>query len=168
MTDGGNARFSEWVRIYHMKRLLVFAFFASFVAACSSSSSATLPPYDGLLALGTWGGDSAGMIVSDTAMHLHVGCTYGDVSGRIPVTSDGRFDVNGSYMLRAFPIAIGPSVPAHFVGHLDGANAIVTVTVNDTVQKKTVTLGPVTVTYKRDPRLMPCPICRRPIITRRG
>ena len=149
-----------------MKRILVFAVLALAVAACSSGSSATLPPYDGLLALGTWGGDSAGMIVSDTAMHLHVGCTYGDVSGRIPVSADGRFDVNGSYMLRAYPIAIGPSVPARFVGRIEGADAIVTVTVNDTVQKKTVTLGPVTVTYKKDPRLMPCPICRRPIITK--
>jgi hypothetical protein len=147
-----------------MKRLLAFAVL---IAACSSGSSATLPPYDGLLALGTWGGDSAGMIVSDTAMHIHVACTFGDVSGRIPVTVDGRFDVTGSYMLRAFPIAVGPSVPARFVGRIDGATATVTVTVNDTVTHTTVTRGPVVVTYGQDPRLMPCPICRRPILTRR-
>lgn len=147
-----------------MKPLLVFAVL---VVACSSSGGTTLPPYDGLLALGTWGGDSAGMIVSDTAMHIHVACTFGDVSGRIPVTSDGRFDVSGSYTLRAYPITVGPSVPARFVGRIDGATATVTVTVNDTVEHKTVIRGPVVVTYKQDPRLMPCPICRRPILTRR-
>src|ERR1041385_5587184 len=86
---------------------------AAFVG-CSSSPS--VPPFDGAIALGTWGGDSAGMIVGDTALHLHINCTYGDVSGRVPVGSNGHFDVAGSYMLRAYPIAIGPAVPARFVG----------------------------------------------------
>src|SRR5436853_3975867 len=88
------------------------------VASCSSSGS-TLAVSDGALALGTWGGDSSGLIVSDTAMHLHIACTYGDVSGRIPVGANGQFDVRGSYTLRAYPIAIGPPVPAQFVGHVD-------------------------------------------------
>jgi hypothetical protein len=61
---------------------------------------------------------------------------------------------------------LGPSVPATFVGKLDGNSATVTVTVNDTVQHTTVIRGPVRVTFNQDPRLMPCPICRRPIITR--
>jgi hypothetical protein len=131
------------------------------IAACSSSSTSALPPFDGGLAIGTWGGDSAAMIVGDTAMHIHVGCTFGDVSGRVPIVND-HFDVTGSYMLRAFPIAVGPRVPARFVGDLHGATATVTVTVNDTVEQRTVTLGPVSVTFGRDPRMMPCPVCRRP------
>ena len=137
------------------------------MAACASATNAP-PPFDGFIALGTWGGDSAAMIVGDTAMHLHIGCTYGDVSGRIPIGTDGRFDVTGSYMLRAYPIAVGPSVPARFVGRLDGATIVVTVTVDDTVQHATVVRGPATVTYAQAPRLMQCPICRRPIITRTG
>lgn len=139
---------------------------AAAIVVLSCSSSSTLPPFDGALALGTWGGDSAGMIVGDTAMHLHVGCTFGDVSGRVPVGANGLFDVSGSYMLHAYPVAIGPTVPARFTGRVDGSNATVTVTVNDTVQHKTIVLGPVVVTYARDPRLMPCPICRRPVVTR--
>ena len=135
--------------------------------ACSSSGIAPAPA-DGRLSLGTWGGDNAGMIVGDTAMHLHVGCTYGDVSGRIVVAPDGSFDVSGSYMLRAYPIAVGPAVPARFRGQLDGATATVTVIVDDTVQRRTVTKGPVTVKYGDEPRLGPCPICRRPIHSRYG
>lgn len=139
---------------------------AALVGSCSSSS-ATLAVTDGALALGTWGGDSSGMIVSDTAMHLHIACTYGDVSGRVPVASNGDFDVAGSYMLRAYPIAIGPTVPARFIGHLDGATLTIKVIVDDTVQHQSVVRGPVVVTYGDAPRLGPCPICRRPIVTRR-
>jgi hypothetical protein len=54
------------------------------------------------------------MIVGDTAMHLHIGCTFGDVSGRVPLGANGQFDVAGSYLLRAYPIAVGPTMPARF------------------------------------------------------
>ena len=131
------------------------------LVACSSTGT-NLPPFDGLIAIGTWGGTNAGMIVGDTSMHLHVGCTFGNVSGRIPVSSDGSFDVTGDYMLRAYPIAVGPTVPARFTGRLVGATATVTVTVDDTVQHKTVVEGPVTVTLGQQPQLGPCPICIRP------
>ena len=140
---------------------------AAMYLACGSLSSA--PVVAGPLALGNWGGDSAAMIVSDTAMHLHIGCTYGDVSGRIDVGPTGRFDVTGSYMLRAFPIAVGPTVPARFVGQVNaarGGTATITVTVDDTVGHQTIVRGPVTVSLDEAPRLMPCPICRRPIITK--
>ena len=132
--------------------------------SCAASGSGPAAR-DGNLQLGTWGGDNAGMIVSDTAMHLHAGCTYGDVSGRIALAADGSFDVAGSYMLRAYPITVGPSVPARFRGRVDGAVAVVTVTVNDTVQHATVIKGPVSVKFGDQPRMGPCPICRRPIIT---
>lgn len=159
--DGSSAR--RFVRGF---TLAAGATLALVIAACSSSL--TVPPYDGSLPLGTWGGDNSGMIVGDTAMHLHIGCTFGDVSGRVPLGGNGQFDVAGSYMLRAFPIAVGPSVPARFVGHVDGAKATITVTVNDTVEHKTVVLGPVVVTYGADPQMGPCPICRRPVLTQQS
>ena len=131
--------------------------------ACASAE--TLVSADGLLPLGNLGGDNAGMIVGDTATHLHIGCTYGDVSGRIVLDQDGQFDVAGSYMLRAYPLTIGPAVPARFVGRLEGSTVVVTVTVNDTVQKVVVVKGPASVTYGVEARDMPCPICRRPALT---
>jgi hypothetical protein len=97
-------------------------------------------------------------------MHLHVGCTFGDASGRIVLNSYGEFDVAGSYMLRAGPIAVGPTVPARFTGRLDGNTVTVTATVNDTVQKTTVVMGPVTVVFGADAKLGPCPICRKGIV----
>ena len=138
------------------------------VIAVVCSSPGAVAPATGLLSLGNWGGDSAAMIVGDTAMHLHVGCTFGDVSGRVQLDAAGHFDVQGSYTLRAFPIAVGPSVPAHFEGNVStaqGGTAVIVVTINDTVTGQTVIHGPVTVALGQTPRLMPCPVCRRPIVT---
>lgn len=150
------------------QRITMFATIVAIVAIVSCSSSSTaLAVSDGALTLGTWGGDSSGLIVSDTAMHLHIACTFGDVSGRVPVAANGDVDVAGSYTLRAYPIAIGPSVPARFVGHLDGATLTIRAIVDDTVQHQTVVRGPVVVKLGDAPRLGPCPICRRPIVTRR-
>lgn len=134
------------------------------MAACSAAP--TVAPVDGELPLGTWGGDSAGMIVSDTSMHLHVGCTFGDVSGRIKVGADGSFDVAGNYTLHAFPIQVGPTDPARFTGKVIGTTATVTATVDDTAQHTTVVHGPVIVSLGVTPRLGPCPICARPVVTK--
>jgi hypothetical protein len=147
-------------------RLVAIAGGLAIAVACGRSGETGLPA-DGLLPLGTWGGDSAGMIVGDTATHLHVACTYGDVSGRIAVGTDGRFDVQGSYLLRAYPIAVGPTVPARFVGQVSGRTAVVTVTVNDTIGRRVVVRGPVIVRLGDPPVLGPCPICRRPVTTQR-
>ena len=138
------------------------------IAALSCASASPAVPADRLLPLGTYGGDSGGMIVGDTAMHLHVGCTFGDVSGRVPVDASGRFDVAGSYVLRAYPIAVGPSVPARFTGTIDGDRVVVTATIDDTVEHRTVVHGPVAVRLGVEPNLGPCPICRRPVLTVRS
>jgi hypothetical protein len=130
-------------------------------ATCSSASS-TLPAANGTLAAGTWGGDNAGMIVSDTLVHVHIGCTFGDVAGRIQVDARGQFDVAGSYLLRAYPIAVRPTLPAQFTGHLDGTIVTVMVAVDDTINKQTIVRGPVTVKFGDAPHLGPCPICKSP------
>jgi hypothetical protein len=144
--------------------LLVVALVAS-VATLSCASASPVVPSDLRLPLGTYGGDSGGMIVGDTAMHLHIGCTFGDVSGRVSVNQNGRFDVAGSYTLRAYPVAIGPAVPARFSGSIDGDRIVVTATIDDTVAHTTVVRGPVSLRLGVEPRLGPCPICRRPVVT---
>jgi hypothetical protein len=173
LTLSGEA-FEAWILLHfygmsrrfgsHWTAALATAGAAAFSIACSSTP--ILPPYDGALPLGNWGSDSAGVIVSDTATHIHIKCTYGDISGRVPIGADGSFDVAGRYQLRAYPIEIGPTVPARFTGRVRGARVTITVTVNDTVQKQTVVLGPVSATYGIEARMWPCPICRRPIVTR--
>ena len=70
--------------------------------------------------------------------------------------------VDGSYVLRAYPVQIGPSLPAQFSGRLIGRILTLAIAVNDTVEKKVVALGPVTLVYGRQPEMGPCPICRTP------
>jgi hypothetical protein len=139
-------------------RLLLFA--ALLAASCGGSD--LLPPSDGNLALGTWGGNDAGVIVTDSAAHVHVGCTYGDMPGTIPLDANGHFVVEGSYVLRAYPIQVGPSLPAQFSGTVRGRVLTLVIAVNDTIEKRPVALGPISVVYDREPSMGPCPICRAP------
>lgn len=129
-------------------------------SACSESS--LLPPSSGILAVGTWGGDNSGVIVTDSAAHVHVGCTFGDMPGNIQLDANGRFTIDGSYVLRAYPVQLGPSLPAQFSGRVIGGTLTLAIAVNDTVEKKVVALGPITVVYGRQPEMGPCPICRAP------
>ena len=139
---------------------------AAAVLTLSCAAAAPVVPANLLLPLGNYGGDGGAMIVGDTAMHLHVGCTFGDVSGRVRVDANGRFDVAGSYMLRAYPITVGPAVPARFTGTIDGDRVVITATVDDTIAHQTVVKGPVSLRLGVEPNLGPCPICRRPVRTR--
>jgi len=111
------------------------------------------------LALGTWGADGAGVIVTESLVHVHIGCTKGDFALPATLDADGRFNVPGSYILRAYPVQLGPSHPARFAGVVRGSSLTLSVAVDDTVEKKLVALGPVTILLGREPKLGPCPIC---------
>jgi hypothetical protein len=127
---------------------------------CDLKSPIDSPP--GELAAGTWGGENVGLIVNDTVAHVHVGCTYGDFPAPVRLDADGRFSVSGDYLLTAYPIPRGPTMPAEFAGVLRGRTLAMTVAVNDTIEKRLVVLGPATVTLGVDPQMGPCPICVSP------
>lgn len=125
---------------------------AALVVAAATCPGATEP--SGPLPLGTWGGENAGVVVSDTTMHVHLGCTLGDAPR--PSIADGRFEVAGLYNITAHPVDLGVFHPALFTGQSSGDVLILTVTLTDTA----VTLGPALVRLGREPRMGPCPICR--------
>lgn len=125
-------------------------------------------PLDGQLALGTWGGEDAGVIATDSLTHVHVGCTFGNMPGPIELDADGRFTVDGSYVLRAYPVLVGPSLPAQFSGFVRGRTLTLAIAVSDTVEGGIVSLGPIEVTYGRTPGLTQCPICVVPRATESG
>ncbi len=120
------------------------------------------PRFQGLIK-GTWGGENAGLIAFDTTAHVHIGCTAGDTKRAIVTDPQGRFDVPGMYNITLYPVARGPDHPARFAGSTDGQTMTLTVTLTDTA----VTLGPVQLELGKEPRMGPCPICRKPA-TRRG
>jgi hypothetical protein len=143
-----------------VRRAIGFGLIAASVAFSACPSNDPVSP-DGNLLTGTWGGENVSLMVEQAVAHVHVGCTNGDFTTPIAVDADGRVNVSGSYVLRAYPIQIGPSLPAQLAGLLRGRQLTFTVAVNDTVEKKLVVLGPVTVTLGREPRMGPCPICDR-------
>ena len=113
----------------------------------------------GELVNGTWGGEDVGLIVGDGLAHVHFGCTYGDFPLPLVLSDDGRFNVPGEYLLRAFPVAVGPPLPARLSGVVQGARITMTVAVNDTVEDRLVLLGPATVVFGEEAEMGPCPIC---------
>lgn len=129
------------------------------LAGCLESPIEASP---GELAIGTWGGEKAGVIVNDTLAHVHIGCTYGDFPGPVKLDAAGHFSVPGDYLLTAYPVARGPTMPAQFAGVVSGRSITMSVAVNDTVEKKLVVLGPAIVTLGVEPQMGPCPICVKP------
>jgi hypothetical protein len=123
------------------------------ILACSAATSARIREVSG-----TWGGDNAGMIVTNTDVHVHIGCTLGDAVGPIHPDADGRFEATGTYNVDAYPVDRGITHPATFSGQVIGQMMTLTVSLSDTAR----VLGPVTLIYGKEPKMGPCPICRVP------
>jgi hypothetical protein len=141
-----------------VRSAVVLVGFAIVGASCPGDAPTSI---DGDLAIGTWGGDNAALILDPVTAHVHVGCTGGDFPAPVELDAEGRFSVSGSYALRVYPVPVGPTLPAQFSGALHGKRLTLTIAVNDTVQKELVILGPVTVTLGKEPRMQMCPICVR-------
>jgi hypothetical protein len=123
------------------------------VLACSAATSTRITEV-----VGTWGGDNAGLIVNDTDVHVHIGCTLGDAVGPIHPDADGRFEATGTYNVDAYPVNRGIDHPARFTGQITGQMMTLTVSLTDTAR----VLGPVNLIYGKEPKMGPCPICRVP------
>jgi len=120
-----------------------------------------LPPPHGIV-VGTWGGENAGLIADDTSAHVHIACTFGNIRQGLDPLPGGVFDVPGEYVLRAYPVYVGPTLPARFQGSVTDKVMTLTVTVTDTTADTTAHLGPVQLYFGREPQMQMCPICRTP------
>jgi len=121
--------------------------------ACYNTSSAPITEV-----AGTWGGDNAALIVTNTDVHVHIGCTLGDAVGPIHPDANGQFEATGTYNVDAYPIDRGITHPARFTGQISGQTMTLTVTLTDTAR----VVGPVKLVYGAEPKMGPCPICRVP------
>ena len=124
-----------------------------FAAACATTTGAPITDV-----AGTWGGDDAGLIATDTSAHVHIGCTLGDTKGRIVPDADGHFVLSGTYNVDAYPVDRGITHPAQFTGQIAGKTMTLTVVLTDTGRQ----LGPVVLLLGKEPKMGPCPICRVP------
>ena len=123
------------------------------ILACSAATSTRITEVGG-----TWGGENAGLIVNNTDVHVHIGCTLGDAAGPIRPDANGRFEATGTYNVDAYPVDRGILHPATFSGQIVGETMTLTVSLTDAARS----LGPVTLIYGKEPKMGPCPICRVP------
>ena len=138
-----------------MMRAIGPAVIAAAIIALACATTTGAPITD---VTGTWGGDDAGLIATDTSAHVHIGCTLGDTKGRIVVDNDGHFLVAGTYNVDAFPVDRGITHPAQFSGQISGKSMTLTVVLTDNARQ----LGPVVLVLGKEPKMGPCPICRVP------
>ena len=106
--------------------------------------------------VGTWGGKDAGLSAADSGAHVHNGCTLGDTKGTIRPDAVGRFSIDGTYNVDAYPVDRGIRHPARFTGRIVGRVMSLTVMLTDTGRQ----LGPVSLRYGDEPQMAVCPICR--------
>ncbi len=138
-----------------MKKTRVpWAFSIALLALAAGCDTGTGPPMSPVV--GTWGGKDVGLIASDTGAHVHIGCTLGDIKGQLRPDPAGRFSVEGTYNVDAYPVDRGITHPARFTGRISGRVMSLTVTLADTARQ----LGPVTLRYGDEPQMGVCPICR--------
>ena len=147
-------------RHYTRQSMLSVLGAVALVSACSTDAATGVQPTE--LAVGSWGNEGVGVIVGEAMTHVHVGCTKGDFPAPIILDSDQRFSVSGSYLIKAYPVAIGPTMPAEFTGVVDGNQLTFTVAVNDTIDQTLEVLGPSIAVFGQEPEMGPCPICRTP------
>lgn len=126
------------------------------LAALVACTTGPEPPTD--VVAGTWGGENAGLIATDSTVHVHIGCTLGDVSGPLHLDAEGNFEATGLYNVDVYPVDRGILHPARYTGRVTGRTMMLTVALTDTTRQ----LGPVLLTYGKEPRMQACPICRVP------
>jgi hypothetical protein len=104
---------------------------------------------------GNWGGEGAGLQITEDGAQLFFDCAKGSIEGPITPDEDGRFEVTGKY-IREGP---GPTRPeqtqgvgARYLGQLEGNT--LTLSIRLTLSRDV--LGPFTLTRNRMPRVREC------------
>jgi len=104
---------------------------------------------------GNWGGEGAGLQITDDGAQLFFDCAKGTIEGPITLDENGRFEVTGRYVKEG----PGPTRPeqtqgvgARYLGQLDGNT--LTLSIRLTLSRDV--LGPFTLTKGRMPRVREC------------
>jgi hypothetical protein len=127
------------------------------LAACSSSTEPVTVP--GMLGPGKWGGPMMGLTVTETEAMAHFDfCAEGTLAVPIALTSDGRFDVKGTYVRN-----IGPAIEARsarYVGLWRPSMVTIAVFLSDPLgPNESTVVGPFDIMPNHPgPPVRPCPL----------
>lgn len=90
------------------------------------------------LPTGMWGGQHIGMDVTGNGATIEYDCAHGSINRRIELDGDGRFDVQGTFVLESggpvTPETTSDARPARYAGRVDGRTMTLTLTFTETGQ----------------------------------
>jgi len=132
-----------------MRRAPGVAAAAMLAAACGGGT-----PHDSVLAPGEYGGDHVSFQVSASAARLEFDCAHGEIASVIPLDSEGRFSVDGTFTQeRGGPATTLPEDvrPARYTGSSEGRIVTFTIRLSDGQ-----TVGAFTVERGSPPRIVRC------------
>ena len=90
--------------------------------------------YPGRVPNGNWGGDHAGMVVTDTGASIQFDCGSGRISQPLLLDARGNFDLPGVFYRGGGPVRIdslATGVPARYTGHSTFNALSLTMALND-------------------------------------
>jgi hypothetical protein len=133
----------------HGKRCAIGALVLA-IAACHNGTDVivAVPP-------GTWGGQGAVMVASDSGAAFTFNCASGSVDGPLPVDANGQFSWSGTFA-RISPVPGSPHDTPHPATYHGTANAS-QIVMALTVPELAIESDPVTLTYGNTGNLALCP-----------
>jgi hypothetical protein len=111
-------------------------------SACGDSVTG---PREGRVRSGIWGGDAAGLMVTEAGAAANFTCGVGRIEQALRVDVRGRFDVTGVYFDAGGPVRENNPHPARFVGRADAKSLELTVQLLDSGR----VLGPFSLSFGR-------------------
>lgn len=104
---------------------------------------------------GVWGGEHIRLEVKANGAEIEYDCARSTIEQAIVLDADGRFDVNGKYVVQhAGPVRDGEQYvrPARYTGKIDGDHMTLTVILTDNSEK----VGPFSLTRGDPGRVFKC------------
>jgi hypothetical protein len=141
-----------------MIRANVLALLICTAALTACAKDSTMAPPATHLTNGEWGGDRAEVVAGDSATEVTYGCTSGEFTGNIPLDASGRFTVNGSYDPSVGPVQANGAMPAQLSGLVEGSTLTFAIAVDDTIEKRVISLGPAVVVLGQPANIVVCPV----------
>ena len=112
-----------------------------------------------MLREGLWGGAHVGLTVTAAGAEVEFDCAHGEIGRRIELDAEGRFDVAGTFVPEGGPVsvpvngdAVQKSLPARYLGRVEGEKMTLTVTLTETGN----TLEEFSLSHGVGPRLEKC------------
>ena len=129
-------------------------------ASCQTGGPGTMltgpPGAQARVSNGTWGGDHAGMEVTDDGATLDYDCAHGTIDEPLLLDGQGDFNVTGTHVTEHGGLQPGDgkadSHPARYTGHVEGQVMTLTVTLTDTQEE----FGTFKLTFGASPRVVKC------------